>query len=147
MQLDQLLLKCYLSRFHTCTLGWECTAMYQTCTILILVANVQALFVSDSLTLTESLRLAQSPWKSQSWSEVPFRNCLPGTQLFQSPLRMEFSMGSLSWPYRQSLRRHRRFLRSYRRSLRRCRDPWGDRRQRGRQCRSLRNSLNIVKHC
>ena len=53
---------------------------------------------------------------------------LPGTELLQSPFRMEFSMGSRSRPYRRSLRRHRRFLRSYRRSLRRCRDPWGDRR-------------------
>ena len=76
----------------------------------------------------------------------PFGNCLPGTELLRSPFRTEFSMGSLSWRYRPSLRRHRRFLRSYRRSLRRCRDPWGDRRTSGRRCRSLRDSLKIIKH-
>ena len=66
------------------------------------------------------------------------RICLPGTELLQSPFRTEFSMGSRSWRYRQSLRHHRRFLRSYRdpcgivaitasllRSLQSCRDPCG----------------------
>ena len=52
---------------------------------------------------------------------------LPGTELLQSPFRTEFSKGSRSRRYRRSLRRHRR-------SLRRCRDPWGDRRSRGRRC-------------
>ena len=48
-----------------------------------------------------------------------------GTELLQSPFRTEFSMGSLSRRYRQSLRCYRRFLQNYRRSLRRqaCRDP------------------------
>ena len=71
---------------------------------------------------------------------------LPLTELLQSPFRTEFSMGSRSRRYRRSLRRHRRFLRSYCRSLRRCRDPWGDRRAPMRRRRSLRDSLNIVKH-
>ena len=48
-----------------------------------------------------------------------FGNCLPLTELLQSPFRMEFSMGSLSRQYRRSLQCHRLFLRSYRRSLRR----------------------------
>ena len=59
---------------------------------------------------------------------------LPGTELLQSPFRMEFSMGSRSRRYRRSLRSHRRFLRSYRKFLRSCRDPWGDRRPHGRRC-------------
>ena len=77
-------------------------------------------------------------------SEIVF---LPGTELLPSPFRMEFSMGSLSRQYRGSLRRHRRFMQSYRQSLRHCRDPWGDQRSPVRRCRSLRDSLNIVKHC
>ena len=56
--------------------------------------------------------------------------CLPGTELLQSPFRMEFSMGSRSRRYWQSDitwdHVHRRFLQSYRWFLRRCRDPWGD---------------------
>ena len=36
----------------------------------------------------------------------PFRNCLPGTELLQSPFRTEFSMGSLLQQYQRSLRRH-----------------------------------------
>ena len=32
----------------------------------------------------------------------PFRNCLLGTELLQTPFRSELSMGSLSWYYRQS---------------------------------------------
>ena len=63
---------------------------------------------------------------------APFGNCLPGTELLQSPYRTEFSMGSLSPRYR--------------RSLRRCCDPWADRRSPMDRCRSLRNLLNIVKH-
>ena len=58
---------------------------------------------------------------------APFGNCLPVTELLQSPFRTEFSMGSLSRRYRQSMRRHRRFLWSYRWSL-------------GRYRRSLRRS-------
>ena len=57
-------------------------------------------------------------------------------------------MGSRSRRYRRSLRCHRRFLQSYRRFLlsyhrsrRHCGDPRGDRRR-----RSLRDSLNIIKH-
>ena len=60
--------------------------------------------------------------------------CLPGTELRQSPFRMEFSMGSRSWQYRRSLWHHRWFLRHHRRSLRLSRDR-----------RSLRDLLNIVK--
>ena len=78
-------------------------------------------------------------------SYSPSGICLSGTQLLQSPFRTEFSMGSRLRRYRRSLRRHRRFLRSYRRSLRRCRDPWGNRRPRGRRRDSLNNiaSRNI----
>ena len=47
----------------------------------------------------------------------PFGNCLPGTELLQSPFKTDFSMGSLSRRCRRSMRRHRRFLRSYRQSL------------------------------
>ena len=72
---------------------------------------------------------------------------LPGTELLQSPFRTKFSMGSRSRRYRRSLRLNRWFLRSYHhRSLRRCRDPWGDRRSPIRRRRSLRNSVNIIKH-
>ena len=63
---------------------------------------------------------------------------LPGTELLQSPFRTEFSMGSRSRRYRRSLRRHRRFLRSCCQFLRSCRRS---------QRRSLRESLNIIKHC
>ena len=38
-----------------------------------------------------------------SMARSPFGSCLPGTELLQSPFRMEFSMGSLSLRYRQSL--------------------------------------------
>ena len=76
---------------------------------------------------------------------VAFGNCLPGTELLLSPFRMEFSMGSRLRRHCWSLLRHRRFLRSYRQSLQRCRDPWGDWRPCSR--RSLRDSLNIIKHC
>ena len=62
-----------------------------------------------------------------SLSSDPFRNCLPGTELLQSPFRTEFSMGLLSWRYQWYLRHHRRFLRSYRRSLRRLADADADR--------------------
>ena len=68
---------------------------------------------------------------------------LPGTELFQSSFRTEFSMGSRSRRYRRFLRRHRRFLWSCRRSRRRFRD----RRASMRRRRSLRDSLNIIKHC
>ena len=40
-------------------------------------------------------------------SDLPFGNYFPGTELLQSPFRMEFSMGSLSRRYRGSLRRCR----------------------------------------
>ena len=66
--------------------------------------------------------------------EDPSGIFLPGTELLQSPFRMEFSMGSRSRRYRRSLWLHRLFLRSYRRSLRSCRDPWGDPRTHGRRC-------------
>ena len=73
----------------------------------------------------------------------PLKNCLPGTELLQSPCRTEFSMGSL-------LQRYRRFLRSYRRSLRRCRNPWGDRRPPmlifARLTKNRKTLLNVVKH-
>ena len=52
-------------------------------------------------------------------SSVPFGSFLPGTELLQSPFRMEFSMGSLSLRYCQSLWRYCQFLQSYRRSLQR----------------------------
>ena len=85
---------------------------------------------------------------------------LPGTELLQSPFSTEFTMGSRSWWYRRSLRRHRRFLRSYRRflrsyrrSLRHCRDPWGYLWPRGRRmpmvawlAKNHKTLLNIVKH-
>ena len=38
---------------------------------------------------------------------IPFGICLPGTELLQSPFKMDFSMRSLSWWYRRSLWRHR----------------------------------------
>ena len=41
----------------------------------------------------------------------PFGNCLPGTELLQSPFRTELSMGSLSRWYWRSLRHHCRFCR------------------------------------
>ena len=88
-------------------------------------------------------RLAEH--RKTSWN--PFGNCLPRTELLQSLFRTEFSMRSLSRQYQRSLWHHCRFLQSYHWSMRRCRDPWGNRRTRGRPCRSLRNSLNIVKHC
>ena len=69
---------------------------------------------------------------------APFGIWLQGTELLQSPFRMEFRMGSFS--------RHCRSLRCYRRSLRHCRDPWGDHWPCSRRCRLLHNSLNIVKH-
>ena len=56
---------------------------------------------------------------------IPFGNCHPRTELLQTPVRTEFSMGSLSRRYRRSLQGHRQFLRSYCRSLRHCRDPCG----------------------
>ena len=68
---------------------------------------------------------------------------LPGTELLQSPFRTEFSMGSRSRRHRRFLRSCRRFLRSCRRSLRRCRD----RRAPMRRRRSLRDWINIIKHC
>ena len=43
----------------------------------------------------------QSPLMDK-W-ETPFGNCLPGTELLQSPFRMEFSMGSLLQNYCQYL--------------------------------------------
>ena len=60
-------------------------------------------------------------------SQAPSGICLPGTELLQSPFRMEFSLGSLSRRYRRSLLHHRRFLRCYRRTLQRCHYPWDDR--------------------
>ena len=86
----------------------------------------------------------------------PYGIFLPRTELLQSPFRTEFSMGSRSRRYRRSLRRHRQFLRSYRRflwsysqflqlsqSLRRSTAARAPMRRR----RSLRDSLNIIKHC
>ena len=67
--------------------------------------------------------------------------CLPGTELLQSPFRTELGLGSRSRRYRRFLRCHRRFLRSW--SLRRFRD----RRPPMRRRRSLRDTLNIIKHC
>ena len=78
----------------------------------------------------------------------PFGICLPGTELLQSPFRMEFSMGSCSRQYERSLRRYCRFLRSYRRSLWRCHDPWGYQRSPivARLSKHHETLLNIVKH-
>ena len=70
--------------------------------------------------------------------------CLPGTELLQSPFRMEFALGSRSRQYRRSLRHHRKFLLSYHLSLWRCCDLWGDRRSLMRRCRSLRDLLNSL---
>ena len=75
-----------------------------------------------------------APKEEKTLTFDPFGNCLPITELLQSSFRTEFSMGSRSWCYRRSLRRHRQFLRSYRRSLRLCRDPLGDRRLRACWC-------------
>ena len=66
---------------------------------------------------------------------IPVGISLPGTELLLTPVRTELSIFSLS-------RSYRRFLRSYRWSLRRLvasRSPM-------RRCRSLRDSLNIIKH-
>ena len=41
---------------------------------------------------------------------LPFGNCLPGTELLQSQLTIELSMGSLSWHRRQYLWHYRRSL-------------------------------------
>ena len=60
---------------------------------------------------------------NQSANGNRFGNCLPGTELLQTPFRTEFRMGSLSLRYRRSLRYHRRFLRSYLWSLRHCCEP------------------------
>ena len=66
----------------------------------------------------------------------PFGISLPGTELLLTPVRTELSIFSLS-------RTYRRFLRSYCRSLRRSTAA----RSSMRRCRSLRDSLNIIKHC
>ena len=74
---------------------------------------------------------------------VHFRNCLAGTELLQSPFRMEFSMGSLLRWYRQSIRRHRQ-------SLRCCCNPWGDQRSPmpivALLTKHHKTLLNIVEH-
>ena len=71
--------------------------------------------------------------------------CLPRTELLQSLFRMEFSMGSLLRRYRRSLRHHCQFLWSYRQSLRNYFRSLRRLAATRRRCRSLRDSLNIVK--
>ena len=93
------------------------------------------------LALTQFIFLCTIHYKlhhsGQEYFWIPFGNCLPGTELLQSPLRAEFSVGSLSWQYRWFLQSYRQSLRSYHRSLRRSVAV---------RCRSLHDSLNIVKH-
>ena len=50
-------------------------------------------------------------WSNQGTNT--FGSCLPGTKLLQSPFRMEFSMGSLLWWYRRSLRHYHQLLHQY----------------------------------
>ena len=83
----------------------------------------------------------------------PFGICLPGTELLQSLFRMEFSMGSLSWRYRRSLRCLRRFLRSYRGSLWHCHGSlrqsvaaWSAMPIIVRLAKHRKTLLNVVKH-
>ena len=83
----------------------------------------------------------QTPIVEETLTSGPSGIYLPGTELLQSPFRMEFSRGSLSRRYRRSLWRHRQFLRSYHRSLwcycrslHRCCNPWGDRRSPMARC-------------
>ena len=83
---------------------------------------------------------------------------LTGTELLQSPFRMEFSMGSRSRRYRRFLRNYRRFLRSYHRSLRACGVVAIPEATGGRRCgdaespivariaKHHKTLLNIVKH-
>ena len=111
------------------------------------------------------MKRSNAPLFYYSWSNnvncqsiqatIPSGIFLPGTELLQSPFRMEFSTGSRSRQYRWSLRCHcrflrnyRQFLRSYRRSLRRCCDPWGDRWAPivARLAKHQKTLLNIVKH-
>ena len=71
---------------------------------------------------------------------------LPGTELLQSPFRMEFTMGSRLRRYRRSLRRHRWFQRSYRRSLRRSVAARSPMPIVARLAKHHKTLLNIVKH-
>ena len=77
---------------------------------------------------------------------APFGNCLPGTELVQSPFRTEFSMGSLSRWYRRSLRRQCQFLWRYRRSLRRSAAARSVMPIVARLTKHRKTLLNIVKH-
>ena len=68
-------------------------------------------------------------------------------EFLQSPFRMEFSMGSLSRHYCQSLRHYCRSLQCYSRSLRRLAVTDAAIGECRHQCRSLCGSLIILKHC
>ena len=101
--------------------------------VLAFVSSVRSPLTSYSLALRELTIGSLTLITTRAWEGGPKEHsgplwiCLPGTELLQSPLRTEFSMGSLLRRYWWSLWHHRRFLRSYRWSLRHCHDPWGGR--------------------
>ena len=107
------------------------------CVWILLILKAFTEFVSECLDAFNIKHIYSAPYNPSRVPVMvplnPFGICLPGTELLQSPFRTEFSMGSLSGWYQQSLW---------------CPESIGDHRKHRKALLNIVKHLEtLVKHC